>query len=135
MPPLDVARRCCQLGLSPIFLTDHEGIGGAQLLLEAGDAAIIGQEILTTEGELIGLFLKKPVPSRLIPEELRATLGVPAGAGSDAHTLREIGGVFVEMEAFDGADDFLVKLRTGRVVTPHNRWITAAKRLIPRSGR
>jgi len=186
VPPLEVARRCTQLGLSPIFLTDHEGIGGAQSLLEAGQPAVIGQEILTSEGEIIGLFLKNAVPSRLSPEatveaikaqgglvylehpydtgrrnlqekaieriaaeidivevfngrseaevnrraeELRGTLGVPAGAGSDAHTLKEIGGVYVEMEAFEGADDFLAKLRAGKVVTRPKGWRLAAERL------
>jgi len=186
VPPLEVARRCRQLGLSPIFLTDHEGIGGAQSLLEAGHAAVIGQEILTTEGEMIGLFLRESVPKRLSPEEtvaaikgqgglvylehpydrgrrnlqeeaieriasqidivevfngrsrpeanrraeeLRGTLGVPAGAGSDAHTLKEIGSVYVEMEAFEGADDFLAKLRAGKVVTRPKGWRLAADRL------
>ena len=186
VPPLDVARRCRQLGLSPIFLTDHEGIGGAQSLLEAGQAAVIGEEILTTEGEVMGLFLKNAVPSRLSPEEtvaaikgqgglvylehpydtgrrnlreaaiervaaqidivevfngrsrpevnraaeeLRSTLGVPAGAGSDAHTLKEIGSVYVEMEAFEGAVDFLAKLRAGKVVTRPKGWRLATDRL------
>ncbi len=183
---MEVARRCAQLGLSPIFLTDHEGIGGAQSLLEAGQAAVMGQEILTTEGEMIGLFLRKAVPSRLSPEEtvdaikgqgglvylehpydtsrrnlreaaieriasqidivevvngrsrpevnqraeeLRSTLGVPAGAGSDAHTLKEIGRVYVEMEGFEGASDFLAKLRAGKVVTRPKGWRLAAERL------
>jgi predicted metal-dependent phosphoesterase TrpH len=174
------------VGLSPIFLTDHEGIEGAQLLLKAGHAAVIGQEILTTEGEIIGLFLEEAVPSRLSPEEtvdaikrqgglvylehpydtgrrnlreeaieriaaqidivevvngrsrpevnrlaedLRSTLGVAAGAGSDAHTLKEIGSVYVEMEAFDGARDFLTKLRAGKVVTRPKGWRLAAGRL------
>jgi len=190
IPPLEIARRCGQLGLSPIFLTDHEGIDGARSLIEAGEPSVIGQEILTSEGELIGLFLKEPVPSRLSPEatvdaikgqgglvylehpydsgrrnlreeaieriaeqidivevfngrsqpdinrraeELRSTLGVPGGAGSDAHTLAEIGRVFVEMEAFDGPHDFLVKLRSGRIVTQPKGWIMAARRrLAPR---
>jgi predicted metal-dependent phosphoesterase TrpH len=180
-----VARRCGQVGLSAIFLTDHDGIDGAHSLVEAGKAVIVGEEILTTEGELIGLFLKEQVPARLSPEEtiaaikeqgglvylehpydtsrrnlreeaieriassidivevfngrsqpelnrraeeLRGTLGVAAGAGSDAHTLREIGTVYVEMEAFHGPHDFLVKLRSGRIVTHTNRWVMAAKR-------
>ena len=174
VPPIDVARRCRQLGLSPVFLTDHEGIAGAQSLVAAGEAAVIGQEIVTSSGELIGLFLTEPIPSRLSPEstvasikdqgglvylehpydtgrrnlreeaieriaadidivevfngrsqpeinrraeELRGTLGVPGGAGSDAHTLAEIGTVYVEMEAFDGPQDFLTKLRRSKVVT------------------
>ncbi len=185
--PPEVARRCGRLGLSPIFLTDHDGIGGARSLVEAGIAAIAGQEILTTEGELIGLFLKEQVPARLSPEDtvdaikgqgglvylehpydlgrrhlledaieriadlvdivevyngrsqpepnrrarqLRSILGAAAGAGSDAHTLGEIGRVYVEMEAFDGAHDFLAKLRSGTVVTRGRPWLMAAQRLL-----
>ena len=173
VPPLEVARRCRQLGLSPVFLTDHDGVDGAQALLEAGQPAVMGEEILTSEGELIGLFLKQAVPKRLSPEEtvaaikeqgglvylehpydtsrrnlreeaieriagqidivevfngrsgpesnrkaedLRAALGVPGGAGSDAHTLREIGRVYVELEPFEQASDFLEKLRDARIV-------------------
>ncbi len=186
VPPLEVARRCSRLGLSPIFLTDHDRIDGARSLVEAGKAAIVGEEILTSEGELIGLFLKELVPAGLSPdetvaaikeqgglvylehpydtgrrqlreeaieriagqidivevfngrsqpevnrraEELRSTLGVAAGAGSDAHTLREIGSVYVEMEAFDGAQDFLGKLRSANLVTGGRRWRMAARRL------
>ena len=182
-----MARRCRQRGLSPIFLTDHEGIDGARSLVDAGQDAIVGEEILTTEGELIGLFLKESVPARLSPEEavaaikdqgglvylehpydttrrnlregaieriadqidivevfngrsqpeinrraeeLRSTLGVPAGAGSDAHTLREIGRVYVEMDPFDGARDFLAKLPFGNVVTREKRWRMATRRLL-----
>ena len=185
--PLQVARRCAELGLSPVFLTDHDGIDGARLLVEAGKDAIVGEEILTTEGELIGLFLSGTVPARLSPEatvaaikeqgglvylehpydttrrnlreaaieriedqidivevfngrsrpednrraeELRSTLGVAAGAGSDAHTLGEIGGVYLEMEAFDGAHDFLAKLRSAKLVTAGKGWRRAARRLL-----
>src|SRR5437867_5948916 len=187
VPPREVGRRCRQLGLSPVVLTDHDTIEGARSLREAGERVVIGQEILTTEGELIGLFLEEAVPKRLSPEEaiaaikeqgglvylehpydtgrrnlreeaierianridiveifngrsqpeinrraeeLRSSLGVPAGAGSDAHTLAEIGGVYVQMEAFDGAQDFLHKLRGARIVTRPNRWVMAAQRLL-----
>jgi predicted metal-dependent phosphoesterase TrpH len=187
--PPEIARRCQRLGLSPIVITDHDTIDGALSLRAAGENVIVGQEILTSEGELIGLFLRETVPKRLPPEEavaairaqggivylqhpydtgrrnlreeaieriaseievvevfngrstpevnrraeeLRATLGVAAGAGSDAHTLAEIGSVYVEMEAFDGAQDFLLKLRRGRIVTRPNRWAMAARKLFSR---
>jgi predicted metal-dependent phosphoesterase TrpH len=42
--------------------------------------------------------------------------GLPGGAGSDAHTLGEIGRGVVEVEDFDGKDDFLRVLRSGRVI-------------------
>jgi predicted metal-dependent phosphoesterase TrpH len=37
------------------------------------------------------------------------------GAGSDAHTLREIGNAYVEMPEFNGRDDFLDALRQGKI--------------------
>ena len=68
-------------------------------------------------------------------DELCKTLGVPAGAGSDAHTLAEIGRVYIDMESFDGPQDFLVKVRHGRVVSGANPWFMAARRLLGRRGR
>lgn len=41
--------------------------------------------------------------------------GLPLGAGSDAHTLGEIGRGRVEMPPFDGPCDFLTALREGRI--------------------
>ena len=42
--------------------------------------------------------------------------GLPLGAGSDAHTLGEIGTAFVEVPAFEpNRDSFLTALRAGRV--------------------
>jgi predicted metal-dependent phosphoesterase TrpH len=190
--PQDVYGRALQLGLAPLFLTDHDGIEGARRLVEAGREVIVGEEILTTEGELIGLFIKDAIPRRLSPEEtvaaikeqgglvylehpydagrrnlkevaieriadkidivevfngrsqpepnqkaedLRSALGVPAGAGSDSHTLREIGGVYVEMEAFEGPQDFLAKLRSGQIVTGSGRFGMRLGRLFSRQGK
>ena len=41
--------------------------------------------------------------------------GVPGSAGSDAHTLGEIGNAYVEMLEFNGRDDFLSALINGKV--------------------
>jgi predicted metal-dependent phosphoesterase TrpH len=41
--------------------------------------------------------------------------GKPASAGSDAHTLGEIGRAYVEMPEFDGPDDFLNSLAQGQI--------------------
>jgi predicted metal-dependent phosphoesterase TrpH len=38
-----------------------------------------------------------------------------ASAGSDAHTLREIGRSYVEMPEFDGSDEFLNSLAQGKI--------------------
>ncbi len=53
--------------------------------------------------------------------------GLPGGAGSDAHTLREIGRGVVELPAFDGRDDLVEALRRGRIVgRSSSRWVHLA---------
>jgi predicted metal-dependent phosphoesterase TrpH len=150
----------------------------------------MGEEITTSDGELIGLFLKRLVPrglsavetavsvkdqggliylehpydqyrrhlsesaietiadlidivevfngrsderTNLHAEELRQTLGVPAGAGSDAHSLSELGSVYLEMDDFDGPSDFLAKLSRAQIVKRrHNIFRTARALLRPK---
>jgi hypothetical protein len=41
--------------------------------------------------------------------------GIPGSAGSDAHTLHEIGNAYVEMPEFNGKDDFLQALAKGKI--------------------
>jgi len=47
--------------------------------------------------------------------ELATEQGKVASAGSDAHTLREIGRSYVEMPEFDGSDEFLNSLAQGKI--------------------
>ncbi len=41
--------------------------------------------------------------------------GIPRSAGSDAHTVNEIGNAYVEMPEFNGKDDFIRALAAGKV--------------------
>jgi predicted metal-dependent phosphoesterase TrpH len=171
--PERVAARCRRFGLSPVFLTDHDTIAGATRLRAVGSERVVaGEEVMTAAGELIGLFMERPVQSGLKPRETALEIkdqgglvylehpydpfrrhlteeGIEAiadlvdivevfngrseeqanrraqdlcdildaapGAGSDAHSLREIGSVYVEMEDFEGAQDFLAKLRGAKI--------------------
>lgn len=56
--------------LDAIAVTDHNRIDFALALQqELGSKIIVGEEIMTTEGEIIGLFLKELVPAKLSPLE------------------------------------------------------------------
>jgi predicted metal-dependent phosphoesterase TrpH len=56
--------------LDAIAITDHNRIDFAQKLQEKlGDAIIVGEEIMTTAGEIIGLFLGSVVKPGLTPQE------------------------------------------------------------------
>ncbi|MFP4546338.1 MAG: PHP-associated domain-containing protein, partial [Methanomassiliicoccales archaeon] len=72
--PQDVVKNAHSMGLSVICITDHNAISGA---LEArryaedypGLEVVVGEEISTSEGEVIGLFLEEFIPPGMSAEE------------------------------------------------------------------
>lgn len=66
VPPEQMAAAAGRFGLSPMVLTDHDTISGALQLRAAGVPVIVGQEITTAEGELIGLFIEDAIPRDLL---------------------------------------------------------------------
>ncbi len=200
----DFSRAVRTAGLDCVAVTDHNTIDGALRLRDSGEIrVIVGQEVGTREGELIGLFLEKVIPaglsaeesigrikdqgglvciphpfgrrrfkaewevghcedgqvrlsnqvrraSRLLTEEgleridmleavnsrtrfrgtwdavgrLAQLYGLPLTAGSDAHTVREIGRSRVEMPDFCNTQSFINSLREGRLTgTPSSIFI------------
>lgn len=68
--PADLVRVAREKGIDRLVVTDHNRIGGA---LEAQkldpELVIIGEEILTTKGELLAAFVKEEIPALLTPLE------------------------------------------------------------------
>ena len=183
--PSRLAEKCERLGLEPIFVTDHDTmVAASRLQVVSRQRVVLSEEITTTDGELIGLFLRNRIRPGLTArqtaleikdqgglvylehpydqfrrhlseeaiedladfidivevfnarsdektnrraEELRKILGSAPGAGSDAHTLRELGSVYMEMEDFDGAQQFLANLRAARVVKGRPKFLIMAE--------
>jgi hypothetical protein len=176
LTPLEkIVARCLELGIDCVAVADHNTTAGALKLREiAPFKVIIAEEIATTAGEVMGLFLSEgirpgvsaqeaislirdqgglvaiPHPfGRSLPwharvltsteilsrvdiieaynsrtpfsgsirraEMLAKEQGKAASAGSDAHTLGEIGRAYVEMPEFDGPGDFLNSLAQGKI--------------------
>src|SRR5690348_12778083 len=65
--PVEVVRRARRLGLHVIAITDHDTIEGALWAadyagrLGAGAQVIVGEEVSTRNGHVVGLFLEKRV--------------------------------------------------------------------------
>lgn len=175
--PLErVIARCLEVGIDCIAITDHNTIAGAlEMKRIAPFKVIVGDEILTSAGEIIGYFLAEEIPkglpaaetARMIKEQgglvgiphpfdrlRRSTInrqsleellpyvdiievinsrlllrrhsimaerfaldhGLPASAGSDAHTPGLIGTAYVEMPEFNDRDQFLAALAQGRLI-------------------
>jgi hypothetical protein len=154
-------------GFDCLAVTDHNEISGAIKLAEISTIKIIiGEEIRTKDGDIIGLFLNERIPPYLSMKEtiemIKSQDGIVylphpfkldenvimdnigcidiveiynssykrsrksnfvlelahkyekiVASGSDAHTAFEIGNSYIEMESFEGRDDFLPKLRDG----------------------
>jgi hypothetical protein len=78
--------RCREVGINCLAVTDHDSIDGAvELQKTAPFKVIIGEEIKTSEGEIMGLFLKEPVPKGLSPEESVARIKAQGGLASVSH--------------------------------------------------
>jgi len=73
--PRSFIEGCLRKGVNCVAVTDHNEIEGAfvieKLAQEAGGGlkVIVGEEVKTAEGEIIGLFLKELVPRGMTPEE------------------------------------------------------------------
>lgn len=68
--PERMVARCQQMGLNCIAVTDHNTMEGALAVQRiAPFMVVLGEEVGTSEGEIIGLFLKEPVPRGLSPLE------------------------------------------------------------------
>ncbi len=174
--PLEkIVQRCQELEINCIAIADHGTAEGALKIQEiAPFTVIVAEEILTTEGEIMGMFLKETIPGGLTPREtvnrireqgglvniphpfetIRGSAlkdrsiaeiaaqidlmevlnsrspfpansnkakafasehGIVPGAGSDAHTLMEIGNAYIIMPEFKGKDDFLKALSQGKI--------------------
>lgn len=81
------------VGLDVVCITDHHAIAGAQRLAgplaeECGCRVVVGEEIRTTAGEIIGLFLDERVPTGMTPVDT-------------ARAIRDQGGVVYIPHPFD----------------------------------
>lgn len=83
--PAAVVRAAAARGLTHLAITDHEHIDGA---LEARATAerenlpvtvLIGQEIRTPDGDMIGVFLTEPIRPGMAPTEVIATVRAQGG--------------------------------------------------------
>ncbi len=63
-------RAARERGLARLVITDHNTVAGAlEARRLAPDFVIVGEEVMTTEGELLAYFLEERVPAGLSPEE------------------------------------------------------------------
>jgi hypothetical protein len=87
--PDELERAVIESGIDVLCITDHNAIAGAVELVERLPCrVIVGEEMRTSAGELIGLFLTDRVPMGLPPDD-------------SARAIRDQGGVVYVPHPFD----------------------------------
>jgi predicted metal-dependent phosphoesterase TrpH len=171
----DIVKRCQKLGLTCIAIADHDAVqGGLELQKLAPFKVIVAEEVLTHQGEVMGMFLKKRIASGIPLQQAIAAIkeqgglvniphpfdpmrglrvsadefeklapqidlievfnarvpttqtntkaenfarehNLPGTAGSDSHSIVEMGSVAVTMNDFNTPAEFLAALRTAKI--------------------
>ena len=98
--PADIVRTCRRRGIDKIAITDHNAISGAlEAQALAPELVIVGEEIMTTQGELLAYFLKERIPPKLDPFETIRRLRAQGAAISVSHPFdRYRGGAWQEQD-------------------------------------
>ena len=96
--PQRLVQACERKGITCVAVTDHNTIRGALAVKEiASFRVIVGEEIRSAEGEIIGLFLSEEVPPGLSAQDTIERIRTQGGLVSLPHpTDRFRGGVGAE---------------------------------------
>ena len=92
MPVADILERAREVGLDVVAITDHDSAAGGLEARELADRygvrVIVGEEVKSSEGEVIGLFLERTIPGGMTFAETIAA-------------IREQGGIVYVPHPFD----------------------------------
>jgi len=86
MRPVEIVRTCREKGIDRLAVTDHNTLRGAlEMRAIAPELVIVGEEIMTTQGELLAYFVKEEIPRGLSPVETINRLRAQSAAISVSH--------------------------------------------------
>ena len=110
-------------GLDLIAVTDHNTISGALAVREISEKpVIIGEEVKSADGEILGLFLSKEVPKGLPASETVARIKEQGGLVGVPHPFDSLRSALNEDVALTLIDqiDFIEALNARMVFSSHN---------------
>jgi predicted metal-dependent phosphoesterase TrpH len=68
--PERLVKACCRKGIDRVIVTDHNSIAGARAAQALDpELVIVGEEIMTTRGELLAAFVAEEIPAGLSPRD------------------------------------------------------------------
>ncbi len=99
--PEAIVAACRELGIDRIAITEHNNIAGALAVQRlAPELVIVGEEVKSAEGDIIGWFVKEAIPKGLSLEETIARLKDQDAVIAIPHPLDSLrGGSALGLEA------------------------------------
>jgi predicted metal-dependent phosphoesterase TrpH len=90
-PPADLVAAARRKGIDRVVVTDHNSIAGAREAQAIdSELIIIGEEIMTTKGEILAAFVTEEIPAYLTPLETIKRLKEQGAFISVSHPFDEI---------------------------------------------
>lgn len=129
--------RCRERGVWVQAITDHNEIWGAQKLQEMVEeekikkagfplTIIVGEEVSTTHGEIIGLFLKEKIPAGMSPKETVLAIKEQGGLVSLPHGFDPLKRWRLQPTALETVVDQIDIVETFNARISQLRWNQAA---------
>ena len=89
--PADLVSAARRKGIDRVVVTDHNSIAGAREAQAIDpELIIIGEEIMTTQGEILAAFVQEEIPKYLTPQETIRRLKEQGAFISVSHPFDEI---------------------------------------------
>jgi predicted metal-dependent phosphoesterase TrpH len=89
--PRDLVEVCLRKGIDRVIVTDHNSIAGARAAQALDpELVIIGEEIMTTRGEILAAFVREEIPPFLSPQETINRLKKQGAFISISHPFDEL---------------------------------------------
>jgi predicted metal-dependent phosphoesterase TrpH len=116
---------CKANGIQGVCITDHNTIAGAlQLAAQASFPVIVGEEISSTAGEIIGYFLKQEIPAGLSPQATVVAIRDQGGLVAIPHPFDRLRWSSLKKQALLDIIDLvdIIEAFNSRTILPiHNR--------------
>jgi len=118
-----IVDHCLEVGINCLAVADHNTIAGAVRLKKiAPFHVIVAEEILTSCGEIIGMFLTQEIPSKLTIEETIARIKAQRGLVCIPHPYDNFRLSAFRNEAFEVImpQVDIIEVFNARSLSPHN---------------
>ena len=104
----DIISRCLETGINCIAIADHDAVEGALKMQEiAPFPVIVAEEILTPQGEIIGMFLKEGIPSGLSIEQVISHIRAQGALVNIPHPFDTFRGLRLDIKRLEELEEQL----------------------------